>query len=86
MDLGIIIRDLRVERDVLSVAIECLEGLARHGGKRRGRPPAWLKGIGQISRHPEGLPENRPVEVAKNPASQRVAMAMAPRLERAAGL
>jgi len=72
MDIGIIIRDLRVERDVLSVAIECLEGLARGGGKRRGRPPAWLKGIGQVSRHLPGSAEHRPVEIANNSASERV--------------
>ncbi len=48
MDLNNIIRDLKAERDMLSVAIECLESLARGGGKRRGRPPAWLKADGRI--------------------------------------
>ncbi len=49
MDLSHMIRDLKAEREALSVAIECLESLARGGGKRRGRPPAWLQGISQRS-------------------------------------
>ncbi len=45
MDLNGIITGLKAERDALSVAIACLESVAG-GGKRRGRPPAWLsKGI-----------------------------------------
>ncbi len=45
MDLNGIIKSLKAERDAVSVAITCLERVAG-GGKRRGRPPAWLsKGI-----------------------------------------
>ena len=43
MDLNRIIQDLKTERDVLAAAIECLERLAGGRGKKRGRPPAWLK-------------------------------------------
>ncbi len=46
MDLSQIIRELKEESESVSVAIECLETLMRHGGKRRGRPPAWLKSVG----------------------------------------
>ena len=44
MDLNRIVHDLKVERDRLAAAIECLERLAAASqGKRRGRPPKWLK-------------------------------------------
>ena len=42
MDLNRIIHDLKVERDVLAAAIECLERLAGGRGRKRGRPPKWL--------------------------------------------
>jgi hypothetical protein len=47
VDLDRIIRDLKVERDVLAAAIECLEQLAAGRGKKRGRPPAWLSERGE---------------------------------------
>ena len=43
MNLNRIIADLKAERDVLAAAIECLERLAGGRGRKRGRPPAWLK-------------------------------------------
>ena len=42
MDINKILEDLRRERTQLEEAILSLERLAA-GGKRRGRPPAWLK-------------------------------------------
>jgi hypothetical protein len=35
--------ELRLERDQLEEAILTLERLARGRGRRRGRPPGWLK-------------------------------------------
>jgi hypothetical protein len=37
-----ILNDLRQERDQLSEAIFAIERMAASGGKRRGRPPAWM--------------------------------------------
>ncbi len=42
MDVTKIITELRKEREQLEEAIISLERLARGGGARRGRPPAWL--------------------------------------------
>ena len=47
MDLLKMIAELKSERDAMDNAILVLERIARsHGGKRRGRPPAWLKSEG----------------------------------------
>jgi len=35
--------DLRLEREQIEEAILTLERLARGRGRRRGRPPSWLK-------------------------------------------
>ena len=35
--------ELRLEREQIEEAILTLERLARGRGRRRGRPPAWLK-------------------------------------------
>ena len=43
MDVNKMIADLRSEREQIEEAILSLERLARGQGKRRGRPPAWLK-------------------------------------------
>ena len=43
MDLNRIIQDLKAERAVLAAAIECLERLAAGRGRKRGRPPGWLR-------------------------------------------
>jgi hypothetical protein len=42
MDINKIIKDLRTEKEELERAILALE---RIGGKRRGRPPKWLKAM-----------------------------------------
>ena len=38
--------ELRLEREQIEEAILTLERLARGRGRRRGRPPAWLKDTG----------------------------------------
>ena len=43
MDLNRIIQDLKVERDRLAAAIECLERLAAGRVRKRGRPSACLR-------------------------------------------
>jgi hypothetical protein len=43
MDVNKILADLRQEREQIEDAIISLERLARGRGKRRGRPPAWMK-------------------------------------------
>ena len=37
--------ELRLEREQIEEAILTLERLARGRGRRRGRPPAWLKDV-----------------------------------------
>jgi hypothetical protein len=49
VDLNRIIQDLKVERDRLAAAIECLERLAGGRGRKRGRPPKWLGERGEGS-------------------------------------
>ena len=43
MDVNKILDELRQEREQIEDAIISLERLARGRGKRRGRPPAWMK-------------------------------------------
>jgi hypothetical protein len=54
MDIDKILNDLRQERVQLEEAILSLERLALGGGKRRGRPPAWMalakSGVSQAKR------------------------------------
>lgn len=43
MDFVKMLAELRTQRDQVDEAIITLERLARGGGKRRGRPPKWMK-------------------------------------------
>lgn len=43
MDVDKMLGELRREREQIDEAILTLERLARGRGRRRGRPPAWLK-------------------------------------------
>lgn len=43
MDIAKILEELKREREQIEEAIITLERLARGRGKRRGRPPAWMK-------------------------------------------
>jgi len=45
MDVLKMLSDLRRERDQIDEAIVTLERLAQGRGKRRGRPPSWMKEI-----------------------------------------
>jgi hypothetical protein len=48
MDITKILEELRLERDQLDEAILSLERLAA-GGRRRGRPPAWIAAVKQTT-------------------------------------
>jgi hypothetical protein len=50
MDVLKILADLRRERDQLDEAILTLERLAQGRGRRRGRPPSWLKTMGEAEK------------------------------------
>jgi hypothetical protein len=43
LDVDKMLAELRLEREQIEEAILTLERLARGRGRRRGRPPAWLK-------------------------------------------
>ena len=43
MDVDKMLAELRLEREQIEEAILTLERLVRGRGRRRGRPPAWLK-------------------------------------------
>lgn len=45
MDVLAMLQSLRDERDRLGEAILVLERIARGAGRRRGRPPAWMKEV-----------------------------------------
>jgi hypothetical protein len=43
MDVQAILKELRAEREQLDEAIIALQRMQAGAGKRRGRPPAWMK-------------------------------------------
>ncbi len=49
LDVDKMLAELRLEREQIEEAILTLERLARGRGRRRGRPPAWLKDVGSAS-------------------------------------
>jgi hypothetical protein len=52
MDVMKMLAELRQEREHIEEAILTLERLARGRGKRRGRPPAWMKEVKKRGRPP----------------------------------
>ena len=59
MDVNKILSELRQEREQIEDAIISLERLARGRGKRRGRPPAWMKDATDRRRgRPKGSSKN----------------------------
>lgn len=53
--------ELRMEREQIEEAILSLERLARGRGRRRGRPPAWLKeAAGPLADNSDGNGEPAP--------------------------
>jgi hypothetical protein len=62
MDVNKILADLRHEREQIEDAIVSLERLARGRGKRRGRPPAWMRDAGERRRGRPPGSKNKPKE------------------------
>ncbi len=60
MDVTRMLAELRQERVQLEEAIIVLERLARSGGKRRGRPPAWMQTTGVKRRGRPPGSKNKP--------------------------
>jgi hypothetical protein len=52
MDVMKMLAELKQEREHIEEAILTLERLARGRGKRRGRPPAWMKEVKRRGRPP----------------------------------
>jgi hypothetical protein len=52
LDVDKMLAELRIEREQIEEAILTLERLARGRGRRRGRPPAWLKDATSASSPP----------------------------------
>ena len=79
--------ELRMEREQIEEAILTLERLARGRGRRRGRPPGWLKDAasGLIPNHDEATPEgDQPPSVPKRrgrPPKVRPAISPSPEAE-----
>jgi hypothetical protein len=66
MDVRQILAQLIEERDQVDEAILRLERLAAGQGKRRGRPPAWLKNIKEASPAATEKPKRRGRPPGKN--------------------
>lgn len=49
LDVDKMLIELRLEREQIEEAILTLERLARGRGRRRGRPPAWLKDAAAVA-------------------------------------
>jgi len=54
LDVDKMLAELRLEREQIEEAILTLERLARGRGRRRGRPPSWLKDAAAVAAAEEG--------------------------------
>lgn len=63
MDVTKILADLRQEKIQIEEAIGSLERLAQGRGRRRGRPPAWMKDLPKRRGRPPGT-KNKKKETA----------------------
>ena len=59
LDVDKMLAELRLEREQIEEAILTLERLARGRGRRRGRPPSWLKEAG-VAGDDDVADEDRP--------------------------
>lgn len=74
MDIDKMLGELRREREQIDEAILTLERLARGRGRRRGRPPAWLKEAAAAVNAAEAI-EGSPLEPkrkGRSPAAKNV--------------
>jgi hypothetical protein len=68
LDIDKMLAELRVEREQIEEAILTLERLARGRGRRRGRPPSWLKeAAGSVADLDDGQQPNGSVAHAAEP-------------------
>ena len=68
LDIDKMLAELRVEREQIEEAILTLERLARGRGRRRGRPPSWLKeAAGSVAELNDGQQSNGSVAHAAEP-------------------
>jgi hypothetical protein len=65
LDVDKMLADLRLEREQIEEAILTLERLARGRGRRRGRPPGWLKEAAEQASAEES--QNAVVELPSEP-------------------
>jgi hypothetical protein len=82
LDVDKMLAELRLEREQIEEAILTLERLARGRGRRRGRPPSWLKDAaaslqgdteeGESSAPAEPRRRGRPPGSKSKPAAQAV--------------
>jgi hypothetical protein len=70
MDYRKIAADLHTERGQIEEAIVVIERLARGGGKRRGRPPAWMAAT---RKGPQSVRRGRPLGSKNRPKDAAVA-------------
>jgi len=61
LDVDKMLAELRLEREQIEEAILTLERLARGRGRRRGRPPGWLKDAANGTLVIEDASESAPV-------------------------
>jgi hypothetical protein len=61
LDVDKMLAELRLEREQIEEAILTLERLARGRGRRRGRPPSWLKDAAAAAAAENGNDNDGPV-------------------------
>ena len=69
MDISKMIEELRSERKQVEEAILTLERLAMGRGKRRGRPPAWMKAATESVPKRRGRPPGSKNKATENPSA-----------------
>jgi hypothetical protein len=74
MDVLKMINELRAERSGIEEAIIVLERMAQSHGKRRGRPPAWLKAAAS-ARAETGDAADAPKRVVSEATRRKMAIA-----------
>jgi len=80
LDVDKMLAELRLEREQIEEAILTLERLARGRGRRRGRPPAWLKDVSSAASgedDPEASPLGEPRRRGRPPGAKTKSAAQA---------
>jgi len=73
MDVARLLKELYVERQLLDDSILAFQRLALSAGKRRGRPPAWIKNPTQKRRGRPPGSKNKPKVVTAEKMLRSVA-------------